>query len=767
MPDPLMVLSSELRIIDVNPSFERHFRITSKQAIGRSIEELGNGSRSPAPLLALMAQTAREGTEFNDFELDHEFTTIGRRTILISGRQIGKGDSDGLSVLLSFHDITDRRLAERELSRQRTWFQTTLGSIGDAVIATDAQTRVTYLNPTAVAMTGWQPADAIGTSLHEVFNIVNEDTRKTVESPVTKAIRMGAIVGLANHTILIAKDGTERPIDDSAAPIRDEGSNDIIGVVMVFHDITERRAAEQKIEISEERYRRLFEAAHDGILILDAETRRITDVNPFLLELLDFPRSHFLGKELWEIGIFKDKQANQLAMDELVNRGSVRYESLPLRDRNGRGHPVEVVANLYREGERMVIQCNIRDISERVQFEREREAMLSSEQASRLEAESANRSKDIFLATLSHEVRTPLNAILGWTSILRSPGCTAEDLKEGMAVIERNCRVQVQLIDDVLDVSRIVSGKMNIDLRPCELIEVIHAAIDVLRPAADAKTIRIEASLDPAASRAVCDKRRMQQVVWNLLSNAVKFSAENSTIQIALKLERSMAKIQVIDAGQGITPEFLPFAFERFRQADSTTRRKVGGLGLGLSIVKHIVEAHGGTVWAESAGLGKGATFTVLQPLSVVGATEIIDSSIGTGDSPAANAAFRLDGLRVLIVDDEADARRLLQKVLGDVGAEVIAASSAQQAIDSVNAAVPDILVSDIAMPGRDGYDLIRQVRAAGHTARVLPAIALTAFANKDDRRRAILAGYQVHAAKPIDPHELIAIIAGLAGRVG
>ncbi len=290
--------------------------------------------------------------------------------MLLNARQLQNGDTQTKFILVAIEDITQRRRDEAEIAlrQQRTWFQTALASIGDAVIATDADTHVTFMNPIAEAITGWTRAQAAGKPLHEVFNIVNEETRQLVESPVTKAIRQGAIVGLANHTILLAKNGAEHPIDDSAAPIRD-GQGNIVGVVMVFHDIAIRRAIEHKVEVSEIRYRRLFEAAHDGILILNTKTRQITDVNPFMLELLDYPRTHFIGKELWEIGIFRDKAANQRAMQELHDKGSIRFEDLPLQDRNGHAHPVEVVANIYQEDHEPVIQCNIRDIGERVLFE--------------------------------------------------------------------------------------------------------------------------------------------------------------------------------------------------------------------------------------------------------------------------------------------------------------------------------------------------------------------------------------------------------------
>jgi len=540
-------------------------------------------------------------------------------------------------------------------------------------------------------------------------------------------------------------------------------------ILLKISDATERRATEHNLGVSELRYRRLFEAAHDGILILNADTRKITDVNPFILELLEYPREHFIGKELWEIGIFHDKAASQAAILELQRNGSIRFENLPLEDRNGHRRPVEIVANMYQEGAEAVIQCNIRDISERVRFEREREVLRVNEHASRMEAEAANRSKDLFLATLSHEVRTPLTAILGWAAILRTGTCDKADLQEGMEVIERNCRVQAQLIDDVLDVSRIVSGKLRLQKGRCELAGVIGAALDAVKPTADAKGVRIESVLDLDSSVVWCDGNRMQQVVWNLLTNAVKFTAAGGMVRITLDRADSATRIRVADEGQGISAAFLPFVFERFRQADSSTRRKVGGLGLGLSIVKHIVEMHGGTVQAESAGGGQGATFTVNLPIRALK----IDEGGGGDNGKSVETLqrdllpIRLDSLRVMVVDDEADTRRLLVKVLSDAGAVVTALGSVADAMAALATANPDVLVSDIAMPGQDGYELIRQVRGKGLTAKELPAVALTAFAHNDDRLRALLVGFQMHLPKPIDPHDLLAVIASLAGRTG
>jgi PAS domain S-box-containing protein len=403
------------------------------------------------------------------------------------------------------------------------------------------------------------------------------------------------------------------------------------------------------------------------------------------------------------------------------------------------------------------------DITERKNFERERETLLASERASRMAAEEANRSKDVFLATLSHEVRTPLNAMLGWATILRNKRCTEQEVREGAEVIERNCRAQAQLLEDVLEVSRIISGKLRLEVRPCDLASVVYAAIDVVRPAADAKQITVAAAIDPHASPLPCDEIRIQQVIWNLLSNAIKFTRNGGRVQVTLDREGSHARIMVSDNGQGIEQGLLPYVFDRYRQADSSTRRTFGGLGLGLSIVKHIVEQHGGTVEASSDGEGCGATFIVRLPIEAV---RISANAPDAGDpQQRARPGVRLDGLRILVVDDEADALRLVGKVLTDAGASVTMAGSVREARAAVEKEPPHVMISDLGMPDEDGFDLIRWVRNAGHTAEHLPAVALTAFANKGLERSALLGGFQVHISKPVDPDDLITVIASLTVR--
>ena len=410
------------------------------------------------------------------------------------------------------------------------------------------------------------------------------------------------------------------------------------------------------------------------------------------------------------------------------------------------------------------------DVTERKAFEAEREMLLAKERTSRMEAEAANRSKDVFLAMFSHEARTPLSAMLGWATILRKKQCTPAEIQQGIEIIERNCRAQAQLMDDALDVSRIISGKLVMDVKLCDLASIAHAAIDVVRAAADAKDVEIIPEISPSIGSISCDHVRMQQVIWNLLSNAIKFTPEGGTVRIRLVREESEVRIEVSDDGQGIDEQLLPYVFDRFRQADSSTRRSHGGLGLGLSIVKHIVELHGGTVTARSGGTGRGATFTICLPAQGIRNSDAAPNGVSVDSLQSAARsqsppATRLDGLRVLLVDDDPDGRHFISKVLTDTGASVIPVASVREAMAALETASPQLLVSDLGMPEEDGFDLIRRVRHAGHTPESLPAVALTAFANKDHADSALQNGFQLHMGKPVDADDLIKAVAGLAKR--
>jgi signal transduction histidine kinase/CheY-like chemotaxis protein len=376
------------------------------------------------------------------------------------------------------------------------------------------------------------------------------------------------------------------------------------------------------------------------------------------------------------------------------------------------------------------------------------------------QAQEASRLKDEFLATLSHELRTPLNAIVGWVHLLRAGGLTTDTAAHALDVISRNAEAQNQLIADMLDVSRIVTGRLRLDVRPVDLMQVVAAALDTVRPAADARGVRLTSILDPGAGEISGDPARLQQVAWNLLSNAIKFTPRGGSVAVSLEHVDSRARLSVSDTGAGIAPDFLPHVFELFRQADASSTRQHGGLGLGLAIVRHLVELHGGTVAAKSAGPGKGATFTVELPLRA-----LVAASPEAGEShEPQDAAVSLSGLHVLVVEDETDSRELMAELLERAGAKVTAVATAAAALEVLQRTQPDLLVSDIEMPEQDGYDLIRRIRAlpAAERGRI-PAVALTAYAGAQDRLRALSAGFQMHVPKPVQPRELVTALVRLA----
>jgi signal transduction histidine kinase/DNA-binding response OmpR family regulator len=425
-------------------------------------------------------------------------------------------------------------------------------------------------------------------------------------------------------------------------------------------------------------------------------------------------------------------------------------------------------AVLYSDAQRHASELQL-EIAERKQAEEERARLLIREQAARADAEQANRTKDEFLATLSHELRTPLSAILGWSHLVRTGKLDEPQLSRAFETIERNARSQSQLIDDLLDVSRIITGKLQIEPRPVDPSAVIEAAIEAVRPAFEAKHIQLETRLDADGYFVPGDGNRLQQIFWNLLSNAIKFTPEGGHVRVEAGRVGEQVRVSVIDSGIGITPEFFPYIFDRFRQADGSTTRVHGGLGLGLSIVKHLVQLHGGAVEVESQGKDQGATFIVSLPLASDDSADEIEraDTIEVTDNGVPPSLLRLlEGLRILVVDDEADSRDLVKAILTRSGGEVRCCESVAEALKTFRAWKPNLLVSDIGMPQEDGYTLIKKLRKLRlKLAKEIPAVALTAYATDDDRERTRSAGFQMHVAKPIEPEALVKSIAGAAGR--
>ncbi|TAJ86497.1 PAS domain S-box protein [bacterium] len=657
-----------------------------------------------------------------------------------------------------------RRIAEARKAKeqeQRERLRVTLESIGDAVIATNAEAQVTFLNPVAESLTGWSQREAKGLPLEEIFKIVNEQTRAGVENPALRAMREGVIVGLANHTALIAKDGMERPIDDSGAPIKDaEGK--ILGAVLIFRDITERRAAEEQLRL-------IIETSPIGKVMIDEEGRIIL-VNSQAEQLFGYTREELIGQfvEALVPERFRRQHGEDragFAQAPQAKRMGAGRDLFGLR-KDGREVPIEIGLNPIKVKKKVLVLSSVVDITERKQAEGERARLLASAQAAREQAEAASRAKDKFVAMVSHEIRTPLNAILGWAQLLRTDKYDKEETARALETIERNAKAQAQLIDDLLDISRIITGKMNLDIQPVEPTQIIEEAIDSIRLAAEAKSIELHVRLEPRGALVSGDPNRLQQIVWNLLSNAVKFTPRHGRIVVSVERIDSQLQLTVSDSGEGISPEFLPYVFDRFSQANAGSERKHGGLGLGLAIVRHLTELHGGTVRAESQGEGQGAIFTVTLPVRVVRERMGEPEGAEIGRVGPLADAVRLSGLRVMIVDDEAETRELLIAMLTQTGAEVKACASAAEALEAIERWRPSVLISDIGMPNMDGYALIKKLRAREpERGGSIPAVALTAYARSEDCTRALAAGFQMHVPKPVQAEELTLVIASLFGR--
>jgi PAS domain S-box-containing protein len=645
----------------------------------------------------------------------------------------------------------------RELANSLAILNATLESAIDAILVTNGTGQVLVCNQKFVDM--WRiPRQVVDSpNYQQVFEVISRQSNNP-------AVTHGRIEEIWRTSPRDSYDVLELQ-DDRVIELFSKsqfvGDRDI-GRVWSARDITERN----RLEKSRFHLAAIVDSSDDAI-ISKTLNGIVTSWNIGAEHMFGYTAEEMIGKSIATLippNHVDEEPAilKRLRAGERINH----YETVRMR-KDGTLLNVSLTVSPVRDAEGRIIGASkiARDITELKRAIEEREYFLKAERAARSETERISLMKDEFLANVSHELRTPLNAILGWAQLLASTPPSDEDFSEGLATIERNARLQAQLIEDLLDMSRIVSGKVRLDVQEVDLAAVVESAVASVRPSANAKEIRLRAILDPLAGPISGDPNRLQQIVWNLLSNAIKFTPRNGTVEARLQRVNSHLELSVNDTGIGIKTEFLPYVFERFRQADASTTRKFGGLGLGLSIVKQLVELHGGSVTARSAGEGQGATFVISLPLAPIQTSRARAHPASPQAAASELLGISLEGIRVLVIDDEADACQLIKRVLAGYHADVITASGARQGVEALKSLKPHVIVCDIGMPEMDGYQFIREVRSmpasiGGRT----PALALTAFARSEDRTRAIIAGYQVHVPKPIEPQELVVTIASLAG---
>ena len=663
--------------------------------------------------------------------------------------------------------------ARKEFVEALAIMRATLESTADAILVTGEKSKIIEFNERYIGM--WKiPREALESrTLREVWEFMSQN----FADPRKFSARLEEIAATEQESsdLLELTDG--RVIDRSSKVLTLEGAG--AGRVWSFRDVTERH----KSEITANRLAALVASSDDAIIGKDLNLI-VTSWNSGAERIFGYTAEEMIGTSIMRL-IPPDRLEEETEILSRIRRGqrSDHFETVRLA-KDGRRLNLSMTISPIMDASGHVIGASkvARDISERKKAEealkkameeaevanRARLQLLDSEREARSQAERASRMKDEFLATLSHELRTPLNAVLGWANILRHGNLQGEELKQGLDIIERNARIQAQIIEDLLDMSRIISGKVRLDMQWIELSAVLNESIETLRSTAQAKGVFLQAWLDPFARPIYGDPNRLQQVFWNLLNNAIKFTPKDGKVEVVLKHASAEVQVSVIDTGEGIAPEFLPYIFDRFQQGDSSTTRRHGGLGLGLAIVKQLIELHGGNVRVQSDGLGKGATFSVRLPL-----TAVYSEPKKEGHPPEATPRenhpmpeVSLTGIQVLVVDDEIDARDLVKKLLETAGATVSAAGSASEAMEHILAGRPDVLVCDIGMQEEDGYSLIRRLRTIEKKeGGVLPAVALSAYARSEDRTKAIRSGFQIHLAKPVEPTELLAVISSLAGR--
>ncbi|MEH2178640.1 PAS domain-containing hybrid sensor histidine kinase/response regulator [Nostoc sp.] len=612
-----------------------------------------------------------------------------------------------------------------------------------------------YVSRDGASILGLNPEDIIGKTLPELD--LPADLITQVDNQRQAVMRSGQ--PLKDECKYVTADGLHY-YEYILTPLRNYHQS-IEGVITVARDITAHKRAEKSLRESEARFRRLFESNLIGVAFWTVDGF-IIDANDAFLQLAGYTRDEFaiLGPIDWrELTPVEYQHLDDRALLEVQTSGVSKIYEKEYIHRNGKRVAIVLGMALLNNSQDNGVAF-VLDITDRKLAEKECDRLLDCEKIARQQAEIANKIKDEFLAVLSHELRTPLNSILGWSKMLRTRKFDEKTTHHALETIERNAKLQTQLIEDLLDVSRILQGKLNLNICPVSLVMVVEAALETVKLAAQAKSIQIQTVFDANLGQVMGDPNRLQQVVWNLLSNAVKFTPTGGRVEIRLMEAGNQVQIQVSDTGKGISLDFLPYVFDYFRQADGTTTRTFGGLGLGLAIVRKVVEMHGGNVQAESLGEGLGATFSVELPLLLRSEQFWGEENQSSYSEPE---SLLLADTQVLVVDDEPDIRDLLTFILQDYGVQVTAVSSAQEALQALSESIPDVLISDIGMPKTDGYMLMREVRSRSpQQGGNVPAIALTAYAGEMNQQQALAAGFQMHISKPVDPDALVQAIADL-----
>jgi PAS domain S-box-containing protein len=679
--------------------------------------------------------------------------------------------------MLGVTGMAPKRTGEKEhLRENEECFKLLVETVRDyAIFMLDPDGYVLTWNAGAERFKGYRAEEIIGRHF-SVFYPEEAKQKRWPEHELRVASESGAF---EDEGWRVRKDGTLFWANVVITALR-ASDGQLLGFAKVTRDLTQRRAHEEELRSSEERFRLLVEGVSEYAIFMLDPNGRVSTWNTGAQRIKGYTADEIIGQH-FSIFYPEDARESRWADHELqvaAEKGSFVDTGWRVRKDGTRFWANVSITALRDDTGRLLGYAKLtRDMTEAKRIEaielanQQREEMLDAERSARMAAQRAIRVKDEFLATLSHELRTPLSAILGWTQVLlrdKSPKGTDEQ-KRAIEVIDRNARAQVQLIDDLLDLSGVMTGKIRLDLHQVSFGSVVQAAVDSATPTANTKAIRLTVILGASHDIVSADSGRLQQVVWNLLTNAIKFTPKGGQIHVLLQRVNSHVELSVSDTGIGIAPTYLPHVFDRFSQGDTSTTRAYGGLGLGLAICKQLVELHGGTIRAASQGEGKGATFSVQLPLSIV---HLEDKGLPrvhpTADTQPAEILVlpRLEGVHIFSVDDEPDARDLLRTVLEDQGAKVTSFGSADEALAALETTKPTLLICDVGMPKVDGYQMIRTLRAKEARGERLPALALTAFARAEDRKRSLVAGYQAHLAKPFDVGELILVVADLVGRV-